>query len=407
MLINLKISQIPNEFKEALPILAKIEAAGYEAYFVGGSVRDTLLNKPIHDIDIATSAYPNEVKELFDKTVDTGIEHGTVMILDHGTGYEVTTFRTESTYQDYRRPDQVEFVRSLKEDLKRRDFTINALAMNAAGEITDLFAGIADLDQQIIRAVGDPNERFNEDALRMMRAVRFASQLNFTIEAQTKLGINHNSQLLSKIAIERIHTEFVKMMQSKAASTGLIDLVDTKMINYLPVLKDHVSQVTQLAGLQFDLTNDVQVWSLLAFEMQLAKPAIHKMLKQWKASNKVIDNVVATTTLLNHLVAKNTSNWDLFMGGYDNLVNALKLAEVLQVEVNREQLLKQYEQLQIKDSHELAISGNDLIQEQIITPGPQFGTIMLQLKQAVVAGEVENQLAPLLKAAQQYVNKGR
>lgn len=132
-----RIVEIPTEFKEALPILQKIEAAGYEAYFVGGSVRDTILKRPIHDVDIATSAYPSEVKELFKKTVDTGIEHGTVMILDHGTGYEVTTFRTESGYQDYRRPDKVTFVRSLKEDLKRRDFTINALALSESGQVFD------------------------------------------------------------------------------------------------------------------------------------------------------------------------------------------------------------------------------------------------------------------------------
>ncbi len=163
------IEKIPEEFKRALPILNTLKDAGYEAYFVGGSVRDTLLGLPIHDVDIATSAYPEEVKQIFNKTVDTGIEHGTVMVLDHGEGYEITTFRTESTYQDYRRPEKVEFVRSLQEDLKRRDLTINALAMDAAGEIIDLFDGLTDLKMKVIRAVGDPNERFNEDALRMMR----------------------------------------------------------------------------------------------------------------------------------------------------------------------------------------------------------------------------------------------
>ena len=125
----MKITQLPKEFIVAQPILAKLEAAGYEAYFVGGSVRDTLLGKPIHDVDIASSAFPEEIKSLFNHTVDTGIQHGTVMVLNQGTGYEITTFRVESTYTDFRRPDSVTFVRSLEEDLKRRDFTINALAM--------------------------------------------------------------------------------------------------------------------------------------------------------------------------------------------------------------------------------------------------------------------------------------
>ena len=129
----MRIEQLPALFEPARPILATIEEAGFEAYFVGGCVRDLILHDPIHDIDIATSAYPAEIKQLFHRTVDTGIEHGTVMILDHGTGYETTTFRTESGYQDYRRPDSVTFVRSLSEDLQRRDFTINALAIKEDG----------------------------------------------------------------------------------------------------------------------------------------------------------------------------------------------------------------------------------------------------------------------------------
>ena len=176
------VEQIPSEFQQALPVLKTIQDNGFEAYFVGGSVRDTILGLPIHDVDIATSAYPAEVKALFKKTVDTGIEHGTVMVIDHGEGYEVTTFRTESGYQDYRRPDKVTFVRSLADDLKRRDLTINALAMDMNGEIVDLFGGLDDLKNHLIRAVGVPAERYHEDALRMMRTVRFASKLGYCRE---------------------------------------------------------------------------------------------------------------------------------------------------------------------------------------------------------------------------------
>lgn len=175
----MKLTKLPKEFAEAAPLLKKIEAAGYEAYFVGGSVRDTILGQPIHDVDIATSAFPAEIKALFPRTIDIGIEHGTVLVLWEQAQYEITTFRTEAAYQDYRRPDKVDFVRSLKEDLKRRDFTINALALQEDGVIIDLFDGLADIDNQILRAVGHPQERFHEDALRMMRGLRFVSQLGF------------------------------------------------------------------------------------------------------------------------------------------------------------------------------------------------------------------------------------
>ena len=182
----MQVEKIPQEFTVALPLLQQIRAAGFEAYFVGGSVRDTILGLPIHDVDIATSAYPAEIKAIFERTVDTGIEHGTVMVLDHGEGYEITTFRTESGYQDFRRPDKVEFVRSLKEDLKRRDLTINALALAPDGTVIDMFSGLDDLKNKTIRAVGDPTERFFEDALRMMRTVRFASQLDLKVFSKSR-----------------------------------------------------------------------------------------------------------------------------------------------------------------------------------------------------------------------------
>lgn len=206
-MITVKITKFPNEFVNAIPVLKTIEKAGFEAYFVGGCVRDTLLGIPLHDVDITSSAYPAEIKEIFNRTVDTGIEHGTVMVLDHGEGYEVTTFRTESTYQDFRRPDHVTFVRSLDEDLKRRDLTINALAMDADGNVVDLFHGLDDLKNKIIRAVGNPHERYHEDALRMMRSIRFMSQLDFNLESETEKAIEDNAHLLEKIAIERIHVE--------------------------------------------------------------------------------------------------------------------------------------------------------------------------------------------------------
>ncbi len=204
----MKIETLSSEFVAAQPVLQRLEAAGFEAYFVGGAVRDMLLQKPIHDVDIASAAFPEEVKKQFDKTVDTGIQHGTVMVLDHGLGYEITTFRTESTYTDFRRPDTVTFVRSLSEDLQRRDFTINALAMTYDGEIVDLFEGLADLSAGVIRAVGEAEVRFTEDALRMMRALRFSAQLGFQIAPDTRAALQRLAPNLAKIAVERIRVEF-------------------------------------------------------------------------------------------------------------------------------------------------------------------------------------------------------
>ncbi|MFR4032841.1 MAG: CCA tRNA nucleotidyltransferase, partial [Streptococcus sp.] len=146
----MRLSYLPSEFQKALPILEKIKSAGFEAYFVGGSVRDALLNRPIHDVDIASSSYPEETKQIFERTVDIGIEHGTVLVLENGGEYEVTTFRTEDVYVDYRRPSSVSFVRSLEEDLKRRDFTVNAFALNENAEVIDKFDGLADLDNRVL-----------------------------------------------------------------------------------------------------------------------------------------------------------------------------------------------------------------------------------------------------------------
>lgn len=262
----MRLVKLPLEFQKAKIILDKICEAGFLAYFVGGSVRDTLLELPLHDVDIATSAYPAEIKHIFKKTIDTGIEHGTVTILDHGEGYEVTTFRTESTYQDYRRPDSVKFVRSLAEDLKRRDLTINALALNLDGEIIDLFNGLDDLKKKVIRAVGNPNERYHEDALRMMRTVRFASQLDFDIESKTLNAITTNSKLLKKIAVERINVEWVKLLLGKNPKKGLQSFVDCGLYRYCPLLEDKEQILKLILSLDnLQIGDEVVAWTLFCY----------------------------------------------------------------------------------------------------------------------------------------------
>ncbi len=206
---NIKI-EIPQSVSE---ILGALKEHGYEAYIVGGCVRDVLLGREPKDWDITTSAMPQEVKEIFHNTVDTGIQHGTVMVVKHGVGYEVTTYRVDGEYKDGRHPEHVTFTRSLAEDLKRRDFTINAFAWGEDGLI-DMFDGERDLKDGIIRCVGDPDERFNEDALRIMRAVRFSAQLGFKIEPQTKAMISKYASRLADISMERIREEWEKTLLS-------------------------------------------------------------------------------------------------------------------------------------------------------------------------------------------------
>lgn len=195
-------------------IINTLQSAGYEAWAVGGCVRDSILGRVPDDWDITTSARPEQVKAIFKKTVDTGIQHGTVTVLWNRAGYEVTTYRIDGEYEDSRHPKEVQFTASLREDLRRRDFTINAMAYNEEAGLVDIFGGIEDIRAKKIRCVGDPMERFSEDALRMMRAVRFSAQLGYEIEEETEAAICRLSPTLQKISAERIRTELVKLLIS-------------------------------------------------------------------------------------------------------------------------------------------------------------------------------------------------
>ena len=195
-------------------IIKTLERAGFEARYVGGCVRDTLLCCPIHDWDIASQALPEDVMRLFPHCVPTGIRHGTVTVLLNGVSAEVTTYRCDGAYHDGRHPDGVRFVRSLADDLARRDFTINALAMDEAGAVTDLFGGRDDLASRVLRCVGDPETRFREDALRMLRAYRFAAQLGFSLDAQTQAALRRCAPLCAALSRERVREEAEKALLS-------------------------------------------------------------------------------------------------------------------------------------------------------------------------------------------------
>lgn len=199
---------------KAAEIIQELAAHGFEAYAVGGCVRDSILGRKPEDWDITTSARPEQVKAIFPRTVDTGIEHGTVTVLMDREHFEVTTYRVDGEYEDHRHPKEVTFTASLEEDLKRRDFTINAMAYNPETGLVDIFNGIEDLKNQVIRCVGDPGERFDEDALRILRAIRFSAQLGFQIDAATQRAMSERTKDLKEVSAERIRVELVKLLVS-------------------------------------------------------------------------------------------------------------------------------------------------------------------------------------------------
>lgn len=209
-------------------VLQKLNENGFEAYFIGGGVRDALMGLPLGDIDITTSAEPREVEKIFSdfRVIETGIKHGTVTVIVEGTPVEITTFRCESGYSDNRHPDKVEFSKSFAEDVFRRDFTMNGIGLSLDGKLYDEVGGTEDIKNGVIRAIGDPAERFKEDALRILRAVRFSSVLGFTVEDGTKKAIHEQKELLKNISAERIRAEFLKLICGKNAESVMLEYAD-------------------------------------------------------------------------------------------------------------------------------------------------------------------------------------
>lgn len=237
--------------RDIISLLNKLEESGYEAYVVGGAVRDSLLERTINDYDITTNATPDEICEVFKdyQIIPTGLQHGTVTVVIDKNSYEITTYRSESGYTDGRHPDGVKFIKSLEEDLSRRDFTINALACDVRGNVIDYHSGIEDLRNKVIRCVGDPDTRFEEDYLRILRAVRFSAQLSFVIESNTAISMIKNRLGLYKISKERIRVELNKMMRAPD-SKFLCDLLKQFkliMLTIIPELDPTVAPINEIS----------------------------------------------------------------------------------------------------------------------------------------------------------------
>jgi len=284
---KLKEHQYP---KEVVYVLKKIMNSGYEAYLVGGAIRDILLDNEIYDYDITTNAIPEKIIELFDNVVETGLKHGTVTVVKDNFDIEVTTYRKDGEYKDFRRPETVEYSKTIAQDLKRRDFTINALAYNPINDdFIDLFNGINDLENKVINAINNPIDRFNEDALRMMRAIRFTVKLGFNIKEDVFEAIKSLNENIKNVSIERVNDEFTKILLSKTPARG-IRLLETSGLlqHFIPELvackgveqnKYHVYDVYEHILHAVDNSKNDLIVRLSVLFHDIAKPNTRRMIR--------------------------------------------------------------------------------------------------------------------------------
>ncbi|WP_264190904.1 CCA tRNA nucleotidyltransferase [Mesobacillus jeotgali] len=383
---------IGQPFIQAVPVLKLIENAGYEAYFVGGSVRDHILGREISDVDIATSALPEELKRIFPKTNDVGIEHGTILVHYKGEHYEITTFRSEENYTDFRRPDKVSFIRSLNEDLQRRDFTMNAMAMDKEGNIIDPFAGKEAINKKEIVTVGNPDERFGEDALRMLRAVRFQSQLSFSIGKQTLESLTNHCHLLENIAVERKTVEFEKLLKGPGRREAVQLLGNSGMIQYLPGLKGHSDEVIRFSS---HLKEDFQLaesWVLLVFELGLKDKEIEVFLREWKLPVQRIKRIKQIHALVLHRLENEWNPVLVYNAGLEDAISAeVVFASLQNIVDSTEKIRELHERLPIKHRKELSVTGSDVMGWLDKQPGPWLREFLEEIERSVIHGVVPNE----------------
>ena len=368
------INNFNKKFNTAINVLEKFNEAGYEAYFVGGCVRDYLLNDEFSDIDITTNALPEEVKQIFRKSIDTGIQHGTVTILVDEDSFEVTTFRTEDDYIDHRTPEKVEFVSDLKEDLDRRDFTINAMALDSNGKLYDYHCGERDLRNKVIKTVNNPNERFFEDALRMLRSFRFSSKLGFEIEENTLKAIKNNAELIKFVSIERIVNEFRKLLTGRGNKRSLELLLDSKLNNYIPFL-DEISKIIDFSNYTFcqslyilSKINDISFEKLK--ELKLSNKEIKQIKIYEKINEDFSSNVPLEIILYNYDVNDVT-----FIASYSNYCDKEDIEKI---------------KLPIKSFNDIAITSMEIISIIDKPAGPWIKEIIKKLEEDIILYNTDN-----------------
>ena len=377
-----EIMQNNKEWQAAYSVIEQLEQAGFEAVIVGGAVRDALLDRPAHDVDVATNALPEEVKTVFQKTVDIGIQHGTVLVIVPAGPVEVTTYRTDGEYTDHRRPQNVHFVRSLKEDLQRRDFTMNAIAMRRDGSFVDYYGGQQDIEKRVIRAVGEAEKRFAEDALRMLRAIRFSAQLDFTIEANTFAAIQQRAADLGFIAKERIKAELDKLWVGKTVFGGIQKLEDSGLTAYLT----GDFQTAQWHNFQ---TKDALLgWAYFAL---LQGTAWREVVRDYRLSNKEMAFIKSVLTAFEAL-KDGWTNRHYFIYTEEELVAAQYFARLLQLDASipQQSIRELQAKLPIQHKQELVVNGADLLKWSGKKGGPWVKATLEDLLTAILHHELQN-----------------
>ena len=429
-----------------------IRKSGYEAFVVGGAVRNLLLGEKPADFDIATDATPAEIADVFRRVIPTGVQHGTVTVLFKNMQFEVTTYRTEGTYTDSRRPDTVQFVPSLIKDLQRRDFTINAIAVDArTGEIHDPLEGRADLKKGIIRAIGDPKERFSEDGLRLLRACRFSCQLNFTIEDETLLGMRESREKIRAVSAERVRDELSKILAAETPSNGFATMDDAGLLEEIIPELARCRDVLQKGEHAFDVLHhslyscdaaprDNLPVRLAALLHDIGKPSAKAVLEDNsvifhghdKISSelarlilarlkypKIVENAVVH--LVRHHMFAYDSGWTdaavrRFMKriGTDYLDDlcSLRLADGfgmrrspvsgLGIKELRKRIAEVFEKDQAVSIADLKVNGNDLAAKATIPKGPDMGLVLNFLLETVIDDPSQNEHAKLIELAKNF-----
>lgn len=397
---------LPDEVQK---IIASLEKNGHAAYVVGGCVRDKIMGKTPHDWDITTSASPEETEKIFfqNKLVLNGMKHGTVGVVENGEVYEVTTFRTESAYSDNRHPDSVTFVNNIEDDLARRDFTVNSIAYSPKTGLVDPFGGKEDIKKKIIRCVGQAGRRFDEDALRIMRAVRFSSTLGFEIEEKTSRKIHEKKSLLKNVSTERIRDELEKLLGGKNVFDVLKNYSDV-IFSVIPELSYSDGWETVCKGVE---ASENEIGIRLALIMQnLSKDDTLAVLKRLKFDNKTTDEV---SKLVEHCAGKTYEKTDelpflINRFGYDFLRNLVKVSKAKIIAQNGEnykelflcdEFLKKLDECEEKNIcvfvSQLDVDGNDL--KQLGFEGKSIGTTLNECLKKVMRNELENDRDTLIE----------
>ncbi|NFG22832.1 CCA tRNA nucleotidyltransferase [Clostridium botulinum] len=425
---------IPNDVRF---ILETLKNNGHEAYIVGGCVRDSILNTIPKDWDITTKARPEEVIKLFDKVILTGIKHGTVTVLINSEGYEVTTYRMDGKYEDSRHPKQVNFVSNLKEDLARRDFTINAMAYNKEEGLIDYFEGVSDLKKKVIKTVGNSEKRFSEDALRMLRAIRFSSQLDFSISNETLNSIKNLRYNIKNISKERIREEFNKILLSSTKGidilieTGLIEHIFPEIIKFCDFKAENMYYNDNLYAHTVRAIEEIESALHLKLTMffhnfikinnediEYTILQVKEFLKEFKYDNNTVNKVITLILYMNnHLNTKleikqilNLINLDLFEDllkvkeaeilSQNPLYKEERLSHLLSIRENLKEILLNKECFKLKD---LSINGKDLINLGL-EKGKNIGEMLNELLELVMNNPDLNDKEILIDIVKEKIN---